>query len=158
MVMLLQTHQVYLHNTGIIILAQDTILDPHLAIITGTNTGLTGQDHIPAVTDTEVTVRVIHREVTPGHITNIHTEADLTTDTQMCIVTNRTHHTGDLHQIEALPHILEITVGINHVPCKKLLIQHILNPHTALTRQPGNTRTGNINKSPLMTPIRLLQF
>ena len=65
-------HQIHLHDTEIIILAQDTILDPHLAIITGTDTGLTGQDHIPAVTDTEVTAKVIHREVTPGHITDIH--------------------------------------------------------------------------------------
>ena len=64
-----------------IILAQDTILDPHLAIITGTNTGLTGQDHIPPVTDTKVTAGVIHREVTLGHITDVHMETHLTTDT-----------------------------------------------------------------------------
>ena len=50
-------------------------------MITGTDTGLTGQNHIPAVTDTEVTARVINREVTSGHITDIHTEAHLTTDT-----------------------------------------------------------------------------
>ena len=54
-------HQVHLHDTENIILTQDTILDPHLATITGTNTGLTGQDHIPTVIDTEVTARVIHR-------------------------------------------------------------------------------------------------
>ena len=75
-------HQVHLHDTEIIILAQDTILDPHLTIITGTDTGLTGQDHIPTVTDTEVTAKVIHREVAPGHITDVHIEAHLTTDTQ----------------------------------------------------------------------------
>ena len=80
-------HQVHLHDTEIIILAQDTVLDPHLAIITGTGTGLTGQDHTPAVTDTEVTARVIHREVAPGHIKDIHTEAHLATDTQ-----NTYHH------------------------------------------------------------------
>ena len=54
--------------------------------------GLTGQDHIPKVTDTEVTAGVIHREVTPGHITDVHTEAHLTIDTQMLIITDRTHH------------------------------------------------------------------
>ena len=80
----------------------------------GTNTGLTGQDHIPAVTDTEVTARVIHREVTPVHITDIHTEAHLTTDIQTLIVTDGTHHIGGLHCIEVLLHILEITVGLNH--------------------------------------------
>ena len=80
-------HQVHLHDTENIILAQDTILDPHLAIITGTNTGLTGQDHIPTVTDTEVTAGVIHRKVTLGHITDVHTEAHLTTDTQTLIIT-----------------------------------------------------------------------
>ena len=115
-------HQVHLHNTEIIILAWDTILDPHLTIITGTNTGLTGQDHIPAVTGTEVTARVIHREVTPGHIADVHTEAHLATDTPTLIITDRTHHIGGLHHIEALLHILEITVGLNHVPHTKLLI------------------------------------
>ena len=133
-------HQVHLHDTEIIILAWDTILDPHLTIITGTNTGLTGQDHIPAVTDTEATARVIHREVTPGHITYIHTEAHLTTDTQTLIITDGTHHIGGLHCIEALLHTLEIAVGLNHIPHTKLLTWCLLNHHTALTRQPGNTR------------------
>ena len=32
-------HQVHLHNTEIIILARDTILDSHLTVITGTDTG-----------------------------------------------------------------------------------------------------------------------
>ena len=91
-------------------------------MITGTNTGLTGQDHVPTVTDTEVTARVIHREVTPGHITDVHTEAHLTTDTQTLIATNGTHHIGGFHHIEALVHILEIAVGLNHVPYTKLLI------------------------------------
>ena len=62
--------------------------------MTGTNTGLTGQDHIPTVTDTEVTARVIHREVAPGHITDIHTETHLSTDIQTLIITNETHHIG----------------------------------------------------------------
>ena len=115
-------HQVHLPNTEIIILAHDTILDPHLAIMTGTDTGLTGQGHIPTVTDTEVTARVIHREVAPGHITDIHTEAHLTTDAQTLIIIDRTHHIGDLHCREAFPHILEIAVGMNHIPHTKMLI------------------------------------
>ena len=108
-------HQVLLHDTEIIILAQDTILDLHLAIPAGTDTALTGQSHIPAVTGTEVTAGAIHREVAPGHITDIHTGAHLTTDTQTHIIIDGIHHTGDLHCTEALPHILEITVGQDHV-------------------------------------------
>ena len=132
MAMLLQTaqtkyhHQVHLHDTEIIILAWDTILDPHLTIITGTDTGFTGQDHIPTVTDTEVKAKVIHREVTPGHITDVHTGAHLATVTQPLIIINGTHHTGDLHCTEALPHILEITVGLNHIHHIKLPIWHLL--------------------------------
>ena len=76
-------HQVHLHNTEIIILAQDTVLDPHLTIIIGTDTGLTGQDHIPTVTDTEATARVYHRQVTPGHITDV---------TQKCILPQTLKH------------------------------------------------------------------
>ena len=144
-------HQVHLHNADIIILAQGTVLDPHLAMIIGTDTGLTGQDHIPAFANTEVTAGVIHREVAPGHTTDIHTEAHLTTDTQPLIVTDKSHHTGGLHHIEALPHIQVIVVDLNHVPHTKLLVRHLLNPHTVLTRHPRNTRIRNINKSPLMT-------
>ena len=156
--MLLQTaqtkyhHQAHLHETEIFILTQDTILDPNLTIITGTDTGLTGQDHFPAVTDTEATARAIHKEVTPGHIADVHTGPHLTTDTQPLIIINRTQPTGDLHPTEALPHILEIAVGLNYVPCTKLPVWHLLNPPTAFTGQPGKTRIRNINKSPLMTP------
>ena len=145
-------HQVLLHNTEIIILAQDTVLDLHLTITTGTDTGLTGQDHILTVTGTEVTARVIHREVAPGHITDIHTGAHLTTGIQTHIVINGIHHTGDLHCTEDLPHILEIAVGQNHIPHTELPIWHSPNPPTALTGQPGKTRIRNINKSLLMTP------
>ena len=73
--------------------------------------GLTGQDHIPTVTGTEVTTKIIHREVTPGHITDVHTGTHLTTDTQPLIIIDGTHCTGDLYHTEALPHILEIAVG-----------------------------------------------
>ena len=107
-------HRVLLHDTEIIIQAQDTILDLHLAITTGTDTGLTGQGHIPTVTGTEATARAIHREGTPGHITDVHTGAHLATDTKTHII-DGIHHTGDLHGTEAPPHILEITVGQDHI-------------------------------------------
>ena len=40
-----------------------------------TDTGLADPDDICALTDTEVTVKITHREVTPGHITDTLTEA-----------------------------------------------------------------------------------
>ena len=135
-----------------ILLAKDTRLDPLLGIITGTGTGLADSDHVHTLTDTEVTVKITHREVTPGHITDTHTEAHNATDTQTLIVTNKTHHIGGLPCIEVLLHILETAVGLDHVLCTKLAEQHLLNLHTALTRQHGNTRIRNIKGSPLMTP------
>ena len=132
-------HQVPLHNTEIIILAWDTILDLHLAITIGTDTGLTDQGHIPTVTGTEVTARAIPREATPGHITDVHTGAHLTTDTQTHTIIDEIHHTGDPHHTEALPHILEITVGQDHVTDTELPIWHPPNPPTALAGLPGKT-------------------
>ena len=122
MAMLLQVtqtkyhHQVLLHDTEII------IVDLHLIITIGTDTGFRGQGHIPTVTGTEVTARAIYREVTPGHTTDAHTRAHLTTGTQTHIVINRIHHKGDLHCTEALPHILEIAVGQDHITHTELPI------------------------------------
>ena len=53
---------------------------------------------------------------------------------------------------EALPHILEITVGQDHITCTELPIWHPANPPIALAGHPGKTRMRNINKSLLMTP------
>ena len=135
-----------------IILAQDTGLDPLLGIVTGTETGLADPDHICTLTDTEVTVKITHREVAPGHITDAPTEAHHATDTQTLIITNGTHHIGGLPHIEALLHIQETTVSLDHILHTKPAEQHLLNVHTALTRQHGNTRIRNIKRSPLMTP------
>ena len=79
-------------------------------------------------------------------------KAHLTRDTLTHILIDGIHHIGDLHHIEALPHTLEIVVGLSHIPHTKLTIWHLLNLPTALTGQPGKIRIGNINKSPLMTP------
>ena len=117
-----------------------------------TDTGLADPDYLCALTDTEVTVKITNREVTPGHIIDAPTEAHHTTDIQVLIVTNGTHHIGGLPHIEAPLHILETAVGLDHVLCTKLVTQHLLNLHTALTRQHGNTRKTNIKRSPLMTP------
>ena len=113
---------------------------------------LADPDHIHACTDIEVTVKITHREVTQGHITDAPTEAHHATDIQVLIITNGTHHIGGLPHIEAPLHILETAVGLDHVLCTKLVKQHLLNLHTALTRQHGNTRIRNIKRSPLITP------
>ena len=100
-----------------IIVAQDTGLDPLLGIITGTDTGLAGPDHVHTLTDMEVTVKITHSEVNPGHITDAPTEAHHTTDAQTLSVTDGTHHIGSLPHIEALLHILETAVGLDHILC-----------------------------------------
>ena len=112
-------HQVHLQGTEIHILLQDTVIDLHLITITETGIGLTGQDPIPTVIDTEVTAKVIHREFTPGHITDAHTEAHCTTDTQTHTVINGTPHIEDLHHIEVFLHVPKIAVDLDHVqnPC-----------------------------------------
>ena len=74
-------HQVHLQSAEIPILPQGTMIDLHHALTTGTDIGPIGQDPIPTVIDTEVTVRVTHKEVTPGHTTDIHTKAHHATDT-----------------------------------------------------------------------------
>ena len=84
--------QVHLQGTDIPILTQKVMIDPHLAIIIETDIDLTGQDPIPTVIDTGVTVRVIHEEVTPGHITDAHTEAHHATGTQAHIAIDETLH------------------------------------------------------------------
>ena len=104
------------------------------------------------VTGTEVTARAIPREATPGHTTDIHTGAHITTDTQTHIIIDEIHHTGDLHHTEALQHILGIAGGQGHITCTELPIWYPPNPHTVLAGQPGKTRIRNTNKSTLMTP------
>ena len=98
-------HQVHPQGTEIPILTQDAVIHVHLTMIIRTDIGLTGQDPIPTVIDTEVTVRVIHRGVTPGHITDAHTEAHHTTDTQAHILIDEILHIEDLHHTEVFLHI-----------------------------------------------------
>ena len=114
-------HQVHLQGTEIPILAQDTITDLHLIIIIRTDIGLTGQDAIPTVIVTEVTARVLHRRVAPGHITDAHTEAHHATDTQAHIAIDETLPIEDLCHTEVFLHIPEIAVDLYHIPHTKML-------------------------------------
>ena len=86
------------------------------------------------------------------------TEAHHATDTQTLIITNGIHHIGGLPHIEALLHILETALGLDHILCIKLVKQQILNLHTALSRHHGNTRLRNIKGHHWWPPIWLLQF
>ena len=145
-------HQVHLQGAEIFILPQDTMIDLHLAITTGTDIGPIGQDPIPTVIDTEVTVRVTHKEVTAGHTTDIPTEAHHATDTQTHIAIDGICHIEDLHHTEVSPHIPETAADPDKVHCTEIPAWHLLNLPTAPTGQPGKPRIRNINKSPLMTP------
>ena len=107
-------HQVHWQGTEIPVLTQDTMIDPHLAIsieigiitmIIESDIGLAGQDPIPTVIDTGVTVKVTHKGVNPGHITDPHTAAHHATETQAHIPINETLHTED-------PHHTEVSSGI----------------------------------------------
>ena len=66
------------------------MIDPHLTttieigtitVIIRTDIGLSGQDPIPTVIDTGVTVNVTHKGVIPGPITDPHTAAHHATET-----------------------------------------------------------------------------
>ena len=61
----------------------------------------------------------IHEGVTPGHITDAHTEAHQTTETQAHITINETLQIEDPHHTEVFQHIPEIVVNLDHVPCTK---------------------------------------
>ena len=113
--------QVHLQGTEIPILMQDAMIDLHLAMIVETVIDLTGQDLIPIVIDTGVIFGVIHEGVTPGHITDAHTEAHCATDTQAHIAINKTFPIEDLHHTEVFLHIPETTLDLDHIPHVKTL-------------------------------------
>ena len=127
MVMLQQTdqirshHQVHLQGTEIPILMQDATIDLHLTKIIEIDIDLTGQDPIPTVIDTGVTVRVIHEEVTPGHITDAHIEAHHTTGTQAHTAIGETLPIEEPHHREVIQHIPEIVANPDLAPCIETL-------------------------------------
>ena len=150
-------HQVHQQGTEITVPTQDDLTDPHLAItieigtitmINGTDIVSAGQDPIPTVIATGVTVKVTHKGVIPGSITDPHTTAHHATETRACTTTDETLHTEHPHHKEVLP---GITVDPDHVHHTSTTTKHHQNHLTAPTGQSGRTKTGNINKSPLMT-------
>ena len=128
------------------------MIDPHLtitiiigtiAMIIMTDIGLTDRDPTPAIIDTGVTVTVTHKEVTPGHITNPHAAVHHATKTQVHLTTIETPHTEDFHHTEVFPGIAVDPDLAHHT---NTTTKHHQNCLTALTRQPGKTKTRNINK------------
>ena len=122
------------------------MIDPHLtitiaigttAMIIETDIGSIGQDPTPAIIDTGVTVTVTHKEVTPGHITDPHTAAHHTTETQVHITTNEIPHTEDLHHTEVFPGIAVDSDLTHHT---NMTMKHHQNCLTALTRQPEKNK------------------
>ena len=149
-------HQVHQQGTEITVLTQDNVIDPHLAITTEIDTitmiirtdiCLAGQDPIPTVIDTVVTVKVTHERVILSPITDPHTAAHHATDTEAHTTTDKMLHTEDPHHTEVFP---GITVDPDHVHHTNTTTKHNQNHLTAPTGQPARIRTGNIIKSPFM--------
>ena len=129
------------------------MIDPHLAITIpiGTIAMIIAtdidQDFTPTIIDTGVTVTVTHAEVTPGHITNSQAAAHHTTETQVHIAMDETPHTEGPHHTEVFP---GIAVDPDHVHHTNTTTEHQQDCLTALTKQLGEPKRGNISKSPLM--------
>ena len=149
-------HQAYQQDTEITILTQDDVIDPHLRITIkiGTITmtiktviGLAGPDPLHAVIDTGVTVAMTHKEVILGPITDPHAAAHHPTEAQAHTTTDETPHTADPHHAEVFP---GITVDPDNIHHTNTTTNHQQDCLTAPTTQPGEPKTANISKSPLM--------
>ena len=85
--------------------------------------------------DTKVTVMIVHAEVIPNHITDTPTEALPSTITPAPIITAMTHHTGNLHHIEAYQPTPEIAADPKHMCHINPVRAPHLNPHPDLVGQ-----------------------
>ena len=97
---------------------------------------------------TGVTVEATHKGVILGPTTDPHTTAHHATETQVHNTTDKTLQTEDLHHKEVFPGIAVDPDLMHHTDTTT---KHHQKHLTAQTKQPGKTKTGNINKSPLMT-------
>ena len=116
-------HQVCLQDKEIPILTQDAVIDPPLTMTIETGTvamivkidiDLTGRDPIPAVIDTGVTVSIICKGATAGHITDLHITAHHAKETQVHITINKTHHIEGPHHTEVFPEIAVDPDNVHH--------------------------------------------
>ena len=89
-----------------------------------------------------------HTGVILGPITDPNTTTHHAKETQTHTATDEAFHIGDPHYTEVTQ---EIAVDPDHAHYTNTPTKHHQNHHTAPTTQPGRKRTGNINKSPLLT-------
>ena len=147
--------QVYQHNAETTTL--EDVIDPHLriTILIGITTmtieigtGSADLDLAPIIPDKGSTVTVTLGEAILDPFTNPHTTAHHATEAQAHIINDETLHTADPHHAGVSP---EITVDPGHRHPTNTIINHQQDLLPAPIEHPGNPRTGNTSKSPLMT-------
>ena len=132
-------------------------IDPHLgtAIMIGITTvtikigtGSADLNLTPIIPDIGATVAVTLTEAVLDPFTTPHATAYHTTEAQAHTVTDEILHTADPHHTGVSP---EITVDPGHTHPTNTITKHQQDHLPALIKHPGKPRTGNTNKSPLMT-------
>ena len=111
-------------------------------------TGSADLDPIPIIPDIGVTVAVALTKVALDHITNPHATAHHATEAQAHTITDETPYTTDPHHAGVFP---ETTVDLDHTHHANTTTKHPQDCLSALIDQPGEARTGNPSRSPLMT-------
>ena len=110
-------------------------------------TGSADLNLTPIIPDIRVTVAVTLAEVTLNPSTNPHAAAHHATEAQAHTIIDETFHIGDTHHTGVSP---EITVDPGHTHPVNTITKHQQDHLPALIKHPGNPRTGNTSKSPLM--------
>ena len=147
--------QAYHHNAETMTL--EDMIDPNLRvtividIATMTikiDAGSADLDLTPIILDIEVTVAATLAEVPLDLFTDPHATAHHATEAQACTVTDETCHTADPHHAKVSP---EITADPGHTHPANTITKPQEDHLPAQIKHPGNPRTGNTSKSPLMT-------
>ena len=105
-------------------------------------------DLTPIILDIGVTVAVTLAEVTPDSFTNPHIAAHHATEAGAHTITNETSYTADPHHARVSP-VITVEPGHAHPANSITKPQEYHLP--AQIKHPGRPRTGNTNKSLLMT-------
>ena len=111
-------------------------------------TGSADLDLAPIILDIGVTVTVTLAEVTLDLFTNPHTTAHHATEAQAHTITAETHHTPDPYHTGVSP---EITVDPGHAHPANTITKPPKDHLPVQIKHPGTPKTGNTNKSSLMT-------
>ena len=111
--------------------------DQLLDTATRTGTDIAGPDHSHTLTDSKVTITIIHTKVIPDHITDATTGALYDAITPALIVITVTQQTRDHPHIEVHQLIPEIIADPDHVHHINQVRTPCLNPHPVLA---GNSK------------------